>query len=46
MANKRGKKWKEWKILFYWAPKSLGPGTAAMKLKDKGLWKEIYDKPG
>ena len=30
-----GKKWKEWQILFSWAPKSLQMVTAAMKLKDK-----------
>ena len=27
-------KWKQWKILFSWAPKSLWMVTAAMKLKD------------
>ena len=30
----RGKKWKQWQILFSWAPKSLWTLTAAMKLKD------------
>ena len=29
-----GEKWKEWQILFSWAPKSLWMVTAAMKLKD------------
>ena len=29
-----GKKWKEWQMLFSWAPKSLQLVTAAMKLKD------------
>ena len=29
-----GKKWKQWQILFSWAPKSLQTVTAAMKLKD------------
>ena len=29
-----GKRWKEWEILFSWAPKSLQMVTAAMKLKD------------
>ena len=28
------KKWKQWQILFSWAPKSLCMVTAAMKLKD------------
>ena len=28
------KKWKQWQILFSWAPKSLWMVTAAMKLKD------------
>ena len=27
-------KWKQWQILFSWAPKSLQMVTAAMKLKD------------
>ena len=30
----RGKKWKQWQILFSWAPKSLWMVTAATKLKD------------
>ena len=29
-----GEKWKQWQILFSWAPKSLWMVTAAMKLKD------------
>ena len=29
-----GEKWKQWQILFSWAPKSLQVVTAAMKLKD------------
>ena len=29
-----GGKWKQWQILFSWAPKSLQMVTAAMKLKD------------
>ena len=29
-----GKQWKQWEILFSWAPKSLQMVTAAMKLKD------------
>ena len=38
-----GKKWKQWQILFSWAPKSLWMVTAAMKLKDscsleENLW--------
>ena len=28
------KKWKQWQILFSWAPKALWMVTAAMKLKD------------
>ena len=32
--QKDGEKWKQWQILFSWAPKSLGTVTAAMKLKD------------
>ena len=29
-----GKKWKQWQILFSWAPESQHLVTAAMKLKD------------
>ena len=29
-----GKQWKQWLILFFWAPKSLQMVIAAMKLKD------------
>ena len=29
-----GEKWKQWQILFSWAPKSLQTETAVMKLKD------------
>ena len=29
-----GKRWKQWQILFSWAPKSLQVVTEAMKLKD------------
>ena len=32
-----GKQWKQWLILFSWAPKSLKMVTAAMKLKDAYL---------
>ena len=41
----KGKKWKQWQILFSWAPKSLWTVTAAMKLKMLAPWKESYDKP-
>ena len=47
-----GKQWKQWKTLFYWAPKSLQMVTAAMKLKDtcflegklRPIWKESYNQ--
>ena len=29
-----GEKWKQWQILFSWAPRSLQTVTSAMKLKD------------
>ena len=32
--QKMGKLWKQWEILFSWAPKSLQMVTAATKLKD------------
>ena len=37
MANKWGKKWKQWQTLFSWAPKSLQMVTAAMKFKRRLL---------
>ena len=30
----KGEKWKQWQILFSWAPKSLWTMIIAMKLKD------------
>ena len=33
-------KWKQWKTLFSWAPKSLQMEIAAMKLKDLSLLKD------
>ena len=43
MANRWGKKWKQWQTLFSWAPESLQMVTAAMKLKvtcslEENLW--------
>ena len=43
MASRRGKKWKQWQILFSWAPKSLQTVTAAMKLTFSPQ-KENFDK--
>ena len=40
-----GKQWKQWQILFSWAPKLLQMVTAAMKLKDACSWKKSYDQP-
>ena len=40
-----GEKWKQWQILFSWAPKSLQMVTAAMKLKVTAPWKKRYDNP-
>ena len=40
-----GKQWKQWKIFFMGAPKSLQMVTAAMKLKDACPWKKSYDQP-
>ena len=44
-----GKKWKQWQILFSWAPESLWMVTAAMKLKDtcsleEKQWHHLTDK--
>ena len=33
-GKQMGKQWKQWKISFSWAPKSLQMATVAMKLKD------------
>ena len=38
-------KWKQWQILFSWAPKRLQTVTAATKLEILAPWKKIYDKP-
>ena len=35
-----GKGWKQWQILFSWAPKSLGMVTEAMKLKEFYSWEK------
>ena len=32
-GRQMGKKWKQWKIFFYWDPKSLQTVTEAMKSK-------------
>ena len=39
-----GKQWKQWEILFSWAPKSLQMLTAAMKLRSVAPWKKSYDQ--
>ena len=40
-----GGKWKQWYILFSWAPKLLQRVTAATKLKGACSLEENYDKP-
>ena len=40
-----GKKWKQWRILYFWAPKSLQMVIAAMKLKDAFSLERRYDQP-
>ena len=40
-----GKKWKQWQVLFSWAPKLLWMVTTAMKSKTLAPWKKSYDKP-
>ena len=45
MAKQKGKKWKQWQILFSWALKSLRTVIAATKLKDACSLEESYDKP-
>ena len=39
-GKQMGEKWKQWQILFSWAPKSLQMVTAAMKLKDACSFEE------
>ena len=39
-----GGKWKQWQILFSWAPKSLATVTTTTKLKTFAPWKKSYDK--
>ena len=46
MANRKGKEWKQWQILFSWTSKSLQMVAAAMKLKFSSPWKKSYDKHG
>ena len=46
MAHRMGKKWKQWKTLFYWSPKSLQMVTTALRLEEacsleEKLW-QIY----
>ena len=47
MTNRRAKKWKQWQILFSWAPKSLQMVTVAITLNWKlpAPWKKSYDQP-
>ena len=40
-----GKQWKQWKTLFFGAPKSLQMVTAALKLKDACSLEESYNQP-
>ena len=44
MANRMGKRWKQWETLFSWVPKSLQMVTTAMKLKDACSLEESYDQ--
>ena len=37
MANRRWKLWKQWQVLFSWAPKSQQTVNAAVKLEDAGV---------
>ena len=40
-----GRQWKQWRILFFWAPKSLQMVIAAMRLKDAYSLEGSYDQP-
>ena len=41
-SKQKGKTWKQWQILFSWAPKPLQTVPAAVKLKMLFLWKKSY----
>ena len=45
MANRWGKKCKQWQTLFSWAPKSLRTVTAAMQLRDGRSSEEKLRQP-
>ena len=45
MANKRGKNWKQWQILFSWAPKSLQIVTAGVKFRHLLLGRKTMTNP-
>ena len=45
MANRRGKKWKQWQILFSWPLKSLWMVTASHEIKTLAPWKQSYEQP-
>ena len=45
MEKQMGKQWKQWEILFSWAPKSLQMVTVGMKWKDACSLEENYDQP-
>jgi len=44
-GQQMGKQWKQWQILFSWAPKSLWTVTATVKLKDACSLEEKLCKP-
>ena len=41
--QKDGEKWKQWQILFSWAPKSLWMVIVAMKWKEACSFKKSFD---
>ena len=44
-GKQKGKKWKQWQILFSWAQKSVWIGDCNHEIKTLAPWKENYDKP-
>ena len=44
-GKQKGKKWKQWQILFSWAPKSLQWWLQPRNQKMLAPWKKSYDKP-
>ena len=45
MANRWGKKWKQWETLFWGGSQNTTDGDGSHELKDAYSWKKSYDQP-